>query len=252
MKIASRIILIIFVVIVGLYLAVYAYTGQDEENWFNTHYRSKIAQYPLMRSLFYLHWDGDAKSDYLTSNRFSSLKIEIDRYEECLLTDEMFDAIEKGIEKVVQKPGGIAFEESNIFSLTKNEYTVEELLAIKETYKDKSSSRNEATIQLVCVNGYADDPSNIGLTLMEDGIGIFWQTIKELASNNPDSLEPYVVSTVLHEFGHQIGMGHIEDDECLMAAFVERPGNAKGALKKIPVFFCYEELKSVEQIRESL
>ncbi|MBL7047784.1 MAG: matrixin family metalloprotease [Candidatus Marinimicrobia bacterium] len=228
------------------------YTGQSEDNWFNKRYRSKIAQNPVVRSVFYLHWDGDAASDYLSSDKFSSLKIEIDRYDECMISDDMLDDIEAELNRIIEKPNGIIFEESDIFSLANSEYSIEEVLAIKERYQYKSSSGSEAVIHFLCLNKYADDPSNIGLTLMEDGLVIFWQKIKELSSNNPDSLKLFVVSTVLHEIGHQVGIGHVEDESCLMAAFVERPGNARGALKNIPTSFCQGELDTVEQIRESL
>jgi predicted Zn-dependent protease len=252
MKIASRVVLVICLVVVGLYFIVFLSANQLEENWFNPHYRTKVAQYPLMRTLFYLHWDGDAKSDYLLSKKYKSLKVEIDRSEDCRLTQEMLDEIEIGIEAVMQKPGGITFEDSDIFSLSKENYTVDEILAIKEKYNSNSSDGSEAKIHILCMNRYADEPLNIGLTLEEDGMVIFWQTMKKLASNNPDSLKLYVVSTVLHEIGHQVGLKHVENEKCLMVAFVERPGNAKGALKKIMTSFCEEELEAVEQIRESL
>jgi len=199
-----------------------------------------------------LHWDGDAKTDYLLSDRFTSLKIEIDHYDQCQWSQDIIDRFRLEIEQVIDKPGGVTVVQSNIIPLAKESYNRNEIRALANRYQNFSAKGDEAVLYVLCLNEYDEQPSNIGLTVYEDGVVIFWNTIRKLVADNPATLSAYITSTILHEFGHQLGLDHIDYYHCIMSESVESPGNAAGALKTIPVTYCAEELEIIAEIKDSL
>ena len=75
MRKVITIFLIIFIIFIFSYIIIrYFGNTSKTDNWFNNNFREKLVRYPIMRTFFNLHWDGDAKTDYSSSNKFTSLR----------------------------------------------------------------------------------------------------------------------------------------------------------------------------------
>jgi predicted Zn-dependent protease len=253
MRKSITVLLFVFIALIFSYLIIrYFGNAEQKDNWFNNNFREKFVRYPVARDFFNLHWDGDARSDYLLSDEFTGLRIEIDHHDECVISQDVLDKFVSEVEQVIQKPGGVTITRSNEVPLAKDSYNREEIRAIASLYQNYSAKGDEAVLYVLCLNTYDEQPSNIGLTVHEDGIVIFSNAIKKITSNNPATFDSYLISTILHEFGHQLGLDHINSAHCIMAPYVESPGNAAGALQLVPTRYCSEELKAIEEIKDSL
>jgi len=240
---------ILIIIIFTFFIIRYSANLPQENNWFNRKFRAGFVYYPILRSVFNLHWDGDARSDYLSNKKFKKLLIEIDRYTNCQFSQKNIENIKSEIAPVVQKPLGVEIREDDIFDLSQSSLSREDLQQIIKKYKDNKAKNSQAVFYIICLNGFKDAPTNIGLSSGEDGAVIFWDEMKEISSENPASFDLFFESTVLHEFGHQVGLEHSNEPECLMNERVESPGNAAGALSEIPTKFCPQELQQIENLR---
>ncbi|MFA5135663.1 MAG: hypothetical protein WC505_07825 [Patescibacteria group bacterium] len=252
MKKLATVVLIIMVLIMAFYSTVrLAANSTNEANWFNSSWRGAFSRIPLLRTIFLLHWDGDARANYLLSDPHTSLRIEIDAYDQCVFSDNILATVIEEIEKVTGKYDAVTVTESDTIPLTNTRYTSKEIRGIKERYQTFKTEGSEAVLYVLCINEYDEAPTNIGHTVQEDGVVVFWEKISRLVKTNHALLEDYVASTILHEFGHQIGMKHVESPWCIMDEAIEAPP-ADVRLNYIPTSYCDEELEAVQKVRESL
>ncbi|MBU0598109.1 matrixin family metalloprotease [Patescibacteria group bacterium] len=247
MKKFITVLLLILIIVVFSYVVLrYFANSENQDNWFNDSWRSKFSRYPFLRTIIGLHWDGDALSDYLMPEKMDSLVIEFDRYENCDIDIDLQEQLVQEISRVIDKPGGITFKEDDYYILNQPSYSREEIRELAKIHQDYRSKAGVAVLYIMCMNKSADYPTNIGLTVHENGIVIFQEAIRELTKNNRATHDIYIVSTILHEFGHQLGLDHVEDRDCLMTERVESPGNALGALSLIPDSFCPIEVRMIQ------
>ncbi len=253
MKIAIIIFLILLIVFTALLFTTrYLANAENLDNWFNELFREQAAQSPALRALLNLQWDGDAKSDYLADKNYQSITIELDRFDGCTISDTSLDTIVEEIQTVTGKQDGVELVESDIIPLTSDRHNSAEIRKLSERYKSFRSGDGNAVLYLLCIGGYSEEPSQIGRTVYENGIVLFWNTMRELAGNNQAIMDAYIVSTTLHEFGHQMGINHIDTPQCLMQASMESPSLPVITAITIPKAYCHDELEEVQKVRDSL
>lgn len=252
MKKLATVVLIFLIIITVSYSTIrIASNSSNEANWFNKTWREKFSRVPFFRTIFLLHWDGDARANYLLSDPFTSLRIEIDKYDQCDFSENVITQVVQEIESITGKYGMVTVTESDTIPLAKGQYTSDEIRGMKQRYQDFKSGGGEVALYILCINEYEEIPTNIGHTTQEDGIVFFWYKIFKITKGKEELLDDYVSSTILHEFGHQLGIGHIESPWCLMDESIESPPTDL-RLSFIPTVYCDEELKAVQKIRESL
>lgn len=252
MRKVVTVFLVLFIVIIFSFVVIrYFANASQQDNWFNNNWRAKLAVYPWLRTVFGLHWDGDARSDYLSSKQYTSLQIEVDRYDGCQLSDTVLAQVKSAIEQVVQKPAGVTVAQDSVLPLVMDSYDGAGIHAIVNMNQRYKTGGRQAVLYLLCLNKSSDRPSNIGLTEQADGLVVYWQTIEELTAGDDTSVDDYVISTILHEFGHQLGLNHINIPGCLMAETVESPARNIG-LQVTPTAYCPQELEAIEKNTQSL
>ncbi|MFA6043059.1 MAG: hypothetical protein WCV85_00080 [Patescibacteria group bacterium] len=106
------------------------------------------------------------------------------------------------------------------------------------------------TVHVFLLNTFFDSPTNIGMTVREDGTVLFLDAIADLARNDPSTTNAYILSTLLHEFGHQLGLENITSADCIMAASVEEPTPLEGRRIATPTEYCQQELQLIEATRQ--
>lgn len=253
MKKLAVVVLIVFIIVIFGSIAIrYFANAPEQDNWFNRDYRAKLSRYPFLRTVYGLHWDGDAASDYVDGRTYTDMDIVFNRYDECAIPTGVMEAVRQEVENVVDKSGQVRAVDGGIYVLTQDSYDRTGLHAIASHYRQFHTSGHTAVLNVYCVNAYTEQPSNVGLTTNEDGVVVFYETLKRDVGDDTDALSTYFISTVLHEFGHQIGLSHGNDPTCLMAEMVEVSGDLDPRLASFtPVTFCPAEIEQIEKIRQS-
>lgn len=251
-KLLILLLSIIIIVSFGFVGIRYSANADEQDNWFNDEYRESFSHYKYLRDVLGLHWDGDAKADYLLNRKYTKLRIEVDRYDECSISANAISSFVSVIEPIIDKPGEIKITMNDTIPLGFESYDSEQIRALTGRYKGFSTRGDEAVLYILCLNKYSETPSNIGLTVFEDGIVLFWETISELVQDNREMTDSYVISTLLHEFGHQLGVDHVENEQCIMAASVENPKLVDGVVFRASTEYCEEELEEIQKVKDSL
>ncbi|MFA6098665.1 MAG: hypothetical protein WCV50_02730 [Patescibacteria group bacterium] len=242
----------IFVILLFIFIIFrYSANASNTDNWFNNNVRVKLARYPYLRTAFNLRWDGDGKTDYLLNGKYEKLLIEIDNSDLCTVPDSVIEEIKAQIQDVIEKPLGIAVDDSQTIPLTQDSYTAEDIRRVSDAHQSRKTRGDTAVFYILCLNRFADDSSNIGVTVYENGMAVFSQRLADLVGNNPAAMDAYYTSTILHEFGHQLGVDHVDNIRCIMDASIETPSD-RVAQTLIPKNYCQEELQLFENIRSSL
>lgn len=253
MKKVSIALLILFIICIFSFAAIrYFANEKSQDNWFNDHWRPALARYPLARTVFNLHWDGDARANYLLSKPFSKLLLVIDREENCQLSPAVLDQVQTKINAAIQKPSGVTSRESRVFVAMEDSMSNQQIHQVADRYRISRLAKDTAVLYVLCLGSYASAPSNIGLTVNEDGLAIFWSTISQLSNNNPSVRDEYIVSTILHEFGHQLGLNHVQDPGCIMSSAVESPGSVAAFRLPSVTDYCPAERAMIDQIKKTL
>ncbi|MFA6553364.1 MAG: matrixin family metalloprotease [Patescibacteria group bacterium] len=254
MKRTFTVFLVIFIIIVFGSLAIrYFANSAEQDNWFNREYRSRFSRYSFLRSVYNLHWDGDAAADYLLAGQYTNIKIVLNRYDECAITPADLEPVRLEIERVVQKPGQVTVVDGKLMTLILDGYDRAGIRTIAGKFHESKTAGDTAVLNIYCLNTYTEQPTNIGMTVNEDGVVIFYKTLQRDTGSATALTGTYLTSTILHEFGHQIGLDHGQDPTCLMADTVDMSPLLDSRFAVFtPVAFCESELQRIEEIRNSL
>lgn len=155
------------------------------------------------------------------------------------VTSNIAQKIDQVTEKKVNVLTDKTFERQEIADLSKDN-----LGTIFKDAAQKAGSKNYLAI--ILLDKSKDAPTNVGMTEGERTIVLFEGRIAEL-SETQTVLNDLKVSTVLHEYGHLIGLEHNNNEGCLMNEKVESPGN--DWFTDMPENFCDFELSQIEDLR---
>ncbi|MDO9231189.1 MAG: hypothetical protein Q7U36_01760 [bacterium] len=243
-----RIVKFLFVIILLLSisgLAIFMYfrfsaldTGS---NFFNDNLRYKFARYPMMRQALGLHFDGDAKADYL-GDRYKNISIKIVAMNGLEISDETAKIFAKKVEEITGKKTIYLFRPGIKYEASINMGDLQ-----KELEKNNSSPSSQGAIIYVFIASQKkDDSANLGSTLLENGIVIFKNSLSNSMRNDTQiNLDTHMSSLLLHEFGHQLGLGHNAISGCLMNAQTEFSDGGR-LLEKIGDF-CPDEKNQIKK-----
>lgn len=211
-------------IVIGILASAFAIGAQgSDDNWFNVAWRPKLARMKILRGIFNLHNDGDAKSDYLgtkTQNIALILKPSTDQW----FSDDVWQNFSKKITTATGKP----------VKITRDSYAPTAIEAPLYVYLEDINEENSLTL---------------GKTHNENGIILYEQGLEEFSEFAPETKEVYILSTLLHEFGHQIGLVHNEQPGCLMNSRAETGGNAKFLTAQVVTSFCADEIEQILKIK---
>lgn len=106
-------------------------------------------------------------------------------------------------------------------------------------------SLGKKDLYLIYASSYADKQSSAGLVIHRDTIFIFKDAIDRLSERGyvKDILEK---TTIMHEWGHLLGIDHIDDEGCIMNDSVEVL-DAIPSGKNLPSDYCSRELREIQR-----
>ena len=208
--ITTFLLLIILVSASFIYLKTAA--QENKNNFFNDNLRYRFARYPLLRNILGLHYDGDAKYDYLGPET-KNITIRIIPMEGMSVSDETVKVFFQNVQVITGKTAKYVNYPPIAFHSTSNLPDLRKQL-IENNY---SSPDQEAVIYLIIAGQKENDTDQLGSTLQENGIVVFQNTLMDhMRMDTPQNVEKYEAALMLHEFGHQIGLDHNPIPGCLM------------------------------------
>lgn len=242
-KFFATFLLLIVIFLCGSFVYLKFAANGSENNYFNANLREKFARYPVLRKIIGLHYDGDGKYDYL-GPKYGEIAIKVVSMKGVYVSNEILRELSLKIERITNKKTSYQYLADDFpFS------QVSTLESIQSQFKKQnySISKDKADLFLI-IAGRNTDENRIGSTLKENSIVLFENSLLDATRNdalkdNVDLLEGYATSTLLHEFGHQIGLNHNEYTGCLM--------NEKAEFSNLPQYadiisdFCEYEKEEV-------
>jgi hypothetical protein len=246
-----KIFLFLFSVVVFVYVFLLQQLRiADQVNAFNQKYRETFLKSEIAKKLLFLDRPGDDRFEYLSGEKKTVL-VEVD-YQRGKVPErsEIEGWVGLMILKILRKNVDIRFaDQDEIVNI--EEFSDSELREAAKQARDFKASDEKSYLHIVYVSKSSQVPSNTGLALTANEIFIFKDTINSLAEREAirDAVEQ---STIKHEFGHLLGLEHVERDGCVMSERVEVYGNRRFQFDNIPLEFCEESLEDLERIKESL
>jgi predicted Zn-dependent protease len=238
-KIFTIIVLLVVIVLSFGYALLKMMSVGPENNYFNRHWRAVFDRSPALRDILDLHFDGDGKTDYL-GNKFSKIVMEVDVLNGETIDRQTLQEVTQKMQAVTGKPTSYFISDTDIAG--SHELSDLEIGQIAAQYRNLKTGNDTASVYLIVTGQKPQAPKLLGSTYQEYGIVIYNQAVKDFTKNAPQTFDRYILSTILHEFGHQLSLPHNGNEQCLMNEHAELDSTAKADSSRVIVDFCdYEK-----------
>jgi hypothetical protein len=240
-KVLIVIFLLLIIIVTFSFVFLKIEARGNDGNYFNTHLRGNLSRYELARNILGLHYDGDAKADYL-GKQTKNITVEVLVMKGLVARHGIIDNLAMKIEKTTGKKTDIAysFKELPFSNISEKEELAKQLADLR-IYRNSSG---RSLLYILVVN-QDHDQSQIGSTLQENAIILYENNLEQYnLAGNSDALDRYAGGVLLHEFGHQIGLQHNNMSGCLMNPVVELSDRPKTS--EIISGFCEYEKKQID------
>lgn len=189
----------------------------------------------------YNHEDqpGSSAVDFLASDDFENLVIEIDYMEGYEPTDEMVNNLKSFLESRLSKSNITILSPSSIEAGGQSSYTANDVRDWEEEYRSEFSEENTLAAYVIILDGEYSDSNVLGIAYYNTSATLFGESIENASDGVGSTPRSLIESTVLqHEFGHLLGLvnngvemqanhqdeengHHCNDENCLMYYAVE-------------------------------
>ncbi len=237
-KIGAIISLCLIIILSFSFVILRLLANGSEDNFFNQKWRLSFGKSPLLRQILGLHFDGDGRYDYL-HGKDKKILIEIDAMQGVKIPQDAVDLLVTKMQDATGKRVIYSYSDQNIpFQAQSSGKEVSDLVKKYRNFQIANSS----SVYLLYLNQSKDQADLLGSTYQEYGIVLYDKILRDFTRTNPKSFSNYVESTALHEFGHQLGLAHNTQPDCLMAENAEESHVARENPIDIIVDFCpYEK-----------
>jgi hypothetical protein len=155
---------------------------------------------------------GTSANELLSSDEFTSLRVEIAYPEGFRPTDSTIELLIPFLEERLNKPDGITLVESTITTNTEGPYDINDIVAIEDANRSVFNNGDEMGVWLFFSDqsseGDSDSSVVLGTAYRNTSMVIYEKTFLELANNSTTAISRTLIetSTIRHEFGHIFGL----------------------------------------------
>lgn len=177
---------------------------------FNQTTRFSLGRHPYARLILGLHDYGDARAEYLSGT--GPIKIEWFRPKLEDIDMTVLDRFAASVKEYTGRPTQVEYG-GDISDTIVNKNTD------LEVSRFFGQTVGASTIYVFFSEDYTPKvDKELSTTLKESGILISLNAHREFLQSYSGKLSDYLLSSLLHEFGHQLGLEHNSDSDCLMYA----------------------------------
>ncbi len=201
--------------------------------------RNYLLRMPIVTSILKLDEPGDAKYFYIDPKKGSTL---------VLLVSVNGEIVNENIEYWLEEMIDVTLGKNVIVSKKLNyEYPKKDFLTDEDLnmIREEVSSKNKADLYIIYTSSYALKKTSVGVVTNKDTIFIFRDAIENLSEKGyvKDILEK---TTLMHEWGHLLGLDHLEEDGCIMSERVEVYDVFPLGVD-LPTEYCQEEIEEIRR-----
>ncbi len=238
------ILLLVLLIITGVFVYFKIQVMGDSNSYFNQHARYKLAKSGFWRWSLGLKNVGDARADFLGNTG----PIVIEWFKP--VSEDLDDSVLQDFSKAVQTYTGRSTR--LVFGGGVNDSTVP--LSILNSFQLKGQIQKPVNGSILIIYFTKDylprQSAELSTTFKENGIIISLDAHKQFLEGYIQNINQYLGSSLLHEFGHQIGLNHSSDPDCIMslhAGISGRPLEFYG--RTAPADFCAKEQAGIQQLK---
>ncbi len=144
--------------------------------------------------------------DFISDRDYDRLVVEIDYVAGKAPPQSAINLLKTRLGECLDKPGGIDIRLDDQIPGGGSPYTAEELVALRDQWKDAKHGDGQASAWMVYLDGrYSKSDSVLGVALAGDTIAIFSDRVSA-ASNILVSTNKIHEAVIVHEFGHLLGL----------------------------------------------
>ena len=238
--------LCLLILILGIFIYLKVETLGSDTSAFNQTSRLKLGEYQIARSLLSLHKDGDARAEYLLGT--SPIDIEVAQPDSDQLPDYVVQQFASQVTAVTGRPT----KTYSVDGVPSGTLTNADIAHIVQVDK-RQFNTGDPIIFIIYADDFASSAQEVGKTVEEFGMVLSHYQLTQLTLAYPAALSQYQESTMLHEFGHQLGLDHNNQSDCIMNPGIEN-ATAPAAFSSTftPTAFCQTELDQLTQIKAGL
>jgi hypothetical protein len=237
--------LIILITLLGIFIYLKIEIVGSPNSSFNTTTRFVLGKYPVARTILGLHSVSDAREEYLAGT--GPINIEWFAPQEETIDPNMLSQFAALVEKYTGRPTQV-LSGGNL-----DDGTIQ--LSDLDSYSLKIDTQQPSGTKLLVFfpEDYSPRPDNeLYTTYQESAMVLSLTAHRTFLQQYPQDLNQYLLASMLHEFGNQIGMQETAtgNPDCIMnlhAGFNGAPLEASGLSE--PQDFCDPEQVEIQNLK---
>lgn len=154
---------------------------------------------------------GASANDFLSSDGFTTLAIEIDYVEGFRPSQAALDNLETFLEQRLNKPGGITVSLDDAISSPQNDsFSADDIYTLEQAHRDTYSEGKTIAAYFIILDGAYETENVLGVAYYNTSMALFEEVIQENTGGfGQPSASTVEASVLMHEFGHILGLVNI-------------------------------------------